>query len=180
MDVTQRGYHGMQGDISARGASFEQVLIMIDGVKLNDSQTGHHNLDLPVNLVDIERIEIMQGHGSSLYGPGAFGGVINIITKDAKKCPLKLSASAGDFGLFNYEMQKSVGIKNIMNHITLSSAKSTGYRYDTGFNRFTVYNKSSIDTKHGKYNVTFVTLITTSAPIIFYGLSPRKNSQKHF
>lgn len=180
MDIGQRGYHGIQGDISARGSSFEQVLIMIDGVKLNDTQTGHHNLDLPINLIDIERIEIMQGHGSSLYGPGAFGGVVNIITKDAGKSPFKISASAGDFGLANYELHKSIGLKNIKNLITINTSKSTGYRYASDFKKLTIYNKSQIDSKYGKFSLSLGYLDNDFGANNFYGQSPSKEYTKTF
>ncbi|PIY18327.1 MAG: hypothetical protein COZ15_00490, partial [Elusimicrobia bacterium CG_4_10_14_3_um_filter_49_12_50_7] len=81
LDLRERGAFGVQSDISMRGATFEQVLILVDGVRMNDSQTAHHNMDLPVSLSDIEKIEVIRGHASSVYGPDAFGGVVNIITK---------------------------------------------------------------------------------------------------
>src|ERR1035437_7662019 len=61
LDLRTRGLEGFQADISLRGSSFEQTLILLDGVKLNDSQTGHHNMNLPVNMNDIERVEILKG-----------------------------------------------------------------------------------------------------------------------
>ena len=57
VDIRQRGRQGVQSDISIRGGSFEQVLIMLNGIKLNDPQTGHHNLNLPISLEQIEKIE---------------------------------------------------------------------------------------------------------------------------
>lgn len=84
LDVQTRGVYGIQADISIRGGTFEQTLILIDGIKVNDPQTGHHNMDLPLTLMDIERIEVLRGGGSSIYGTSAFGGVVNIITKRPK------------------------------------------------------------------------------------------------
>ncbi|HID99484.1 MAG TPA: TonB-dependent receptor, partial [Thiotrichaceae bacterium] len=80
VDLRERGTFGVQGDLSIRGANFSQVLILINGIKVYDPQTAHHNLDIPVSLSDVERIEILNGHGSSIYGENAFGGVINIVT----------------------------------------------------------------------------------------------------
>ena len=80
IDLRQQGTGGIRADLFIRGASFEQTLVLLDGVKLIDPQTGHHNLDLPVALADVERIEVLKGQGSSIYGPNAFGGIINIIT----------------------------------------------------------------------------------------------------
>ena len=79
--VRQRGPFGSQTDISVRGASFGQTLVLVDGVRINDPQTGHHSGDLPVALEDIARIELLAGAGSSLHGADAVGGVINIITR---------------------------------------------------------------------------------------------------
>ncbi|MEA2005392.1 MAG: TonB-dependent receptor plug domain-containing protein, partial [Acidobacteriota bacterium] len=80
LDLRQRAPFGVQGDVSIRGSTSSQVLILINGIKVYDPQTSHHNLDIPVSLSSIERIEILHGQGSSVYGENAFGGVINIVT----------------------------------------------------------------------------------------------------
>jgi len=81
VDILQRGPHGVQADISLRGGSFDQTSILLNGINLTSPHTGHYNFDIPVNLSDIERIEIVQGPSSLVYGAGAFAGGINIITK---------------------------------------------------------------------------------------------------
>jgi outer membrane cobalamin receptor len=81
VDVRARGARGVQTDFAVRGAHFGQMLMLVDGVRLNDPQSGHHNGDVPVPLEAIERIEILHGPGSSLFGADAFGGTINVITR---------------------------------------------------------------------------------------------------
>ena len=81
VEVQSRGGFGVQGDIVMRGSTFSQVLVLIDGMKINDPLTGHFNCYVPVSSMEIERIEILKGAGASMYGPDAVGGVINIITK---------------------------------------------------------------------------------------------------
>jgi iron complex outermembrane receptor protein len=81
LEVQSRGGFGVQGDISLRGATFTQVLILIDGMRLNDPLTGHFNGYIPVTPAEIERIEILRGAAAAMYGADAVGGVINIITK---------------------------------------------------------------------------------------------------
>jgi len=81
VEVQSRGGFGVQGDILMRGSTFSQVLVLIDGMKINDPLTGHFNCYVPVSNMEIERIEILKGAGASMYGPDAVGGVINIITK---------------------------------------------------------------------------------------------------
>ena len=95
LDVQRRG--PAQADLAFSGAGFEQLLVIVDGVPLNDPQTGHHNLDLPLTADDIERIEIAAGAGSAVHGPGAVGGVIQVITRSGLKGGSLIRASAGTF-----------------------------------------------------------------------------------
>jgi outer membrane cobalamin receptor len=98
LDVRTRGPFGVQADFSIRGASFGQALVLVDGVRLNDAQSGHHNGDIPVPLDQIERVEILLGAGSALHGADALGGTINVITR-TDGGGVSGSLSAGDFGL---------------------------------------------------------------------------------
>ena len=66
LDVRQRGGSGVQADISMRGGTFDQVLILLNGVAISDPQTGHHTLNLPIDLNMVERVEILQGGAISL------------------------------------------------------------------------------------------------------------------
>ncbi len=81
VEVQSRGGFGVQGDILMRGSTFTQVLVLIDGLKMNDPLTAHFNSNIPVAPGEIERIEVLRGPAAAIYGPDAVGGVINIITK---------------------------------------------------------------------------------------------------
>ena len=86
VDLRQRGINGTQADVAIRGGTFEQTLILIDGIKIIDPQTGHYNLNLPLSMESLERIEILKGEGSRIHGPNAFSGAVNFIPrKDLKK-----------------------------------------------------------------------------------------------
>jgi len=85
IDIRQRGVGGTQSDISIRGGSFDQVLVLLNGVNITDPQTGHYNLDIPVDLSDIVRVELLQGSAARVYGPNAFSGAINIVTEKTRK-----------------------------------------------------------------------------------------------
>ena len=98
VEVQSRGGFGVQGDIVMRGSTFSQVLVLIDGMKINDPLTGHFNCYVPVSNMEIERIEILKGAGASMYGPDAVGGVINIITKGFDSLKNETSSS----GTINY------------------------------------------------------------------------------
>jgi outer membrane cobalamin receptor len=96
--IEQRGAGGAQSDISIRGSSFEQTLVLLNGLRINDAQTSHHNLDLPVPLDAMRSIEVLHGAGSTLYGSDAIGGVVNFLTAVPDEDSLKLRAGVGSFG----------------------------------------------------------------------------------
>ncbi len=85
VEAQSRGAFGVQSDLSMRGATYAQILVLIDGVRLNDPLTGHFNSYIPVVPSEIERIEILSGPAAGVYGPDAVGGVIQIITKTFSK-----------------------------------------------------------------------------------------------
>ncbi len=81
VDVRQRGAFGMQTDISIDGGTFDQITLLVNGVPINNPQTGHNAADFPLNLADIERIEVLEGAASRVFGTQAFSGAINIVTR---------------------------------------------------------------------------------------------------
>ena len=97
VDVRARAERGVQSDFAVRGAGFGQMLVLVDGVRINDAQSGHHNGDIPVPLDLIERVEILYGAGSSLFGADAFGGTVNVITRRGSS-PASLAVGGGSFG----------------------------------------------------------------------------------
>ena len=105
VDVIQRGGHGVQSDISIRGGSADQTAVLLNGVNFSNPHTGHYSFDLPINLSDIERIEIVHGPSALIYGSSAFSGGINIITKQKVETPLYLAAEAGMHALRGGEVR---------------------------------------------------------------------------
>ncbi len=106
VEVQSRGTMGSQSDFTIRGGTFQQVLVIVDGLRLNDPNTGHFSSYIPVTLDEIEKIEILKGPASALYGSDAVGGVINIITKafvqrNKPANELNAAISAGQLGLLN-------------------------------------------------------------------------------
>ena len=146
IDIRSRGPLGVQSDVSIRGAGFEQTLVLIDGVKISDPQTAHHNMDLPVGLDNIERIEILKGGGSKLYGPNAFGGVINIITRKALHRSTTLKLKGGEHGLFEGSASISLPVNHTTNLVSISKKQSDGYRHNTDFEITNLFYKSTLKT----------------------------------
>jgi iron complex outermembrane receptor protein len=96
MGVDVYGRSAAQADVSIRGSSPEQIVVLVDGARMTDVQSAHYTLDVAVPLESIERIEVLRGMGSALYGPDAVGGVINIVTR--RNQPGELRARSGSFG----------------------------------------------------------------------------------
>src|SRR5207248_3859176 len=99
LDLTQRAPDGIQGDLSIRGASFGQTLVLLNGQRLNDAQSGHHNMDIPVPLDAVSRVEVLRGSGSTMYGSDAVGGVINVITDPPPGFEFRVRTAVGNQGI---------------------------------------------------------------------------------
>src|SRR6185437_9191520 len=98
LDVRSRGANGIQTDVSIHGGNFGQTLVLLDGIRMNDAQTGHFDLDIPIPPDAIGRAEILAGAGSAIYGSDAVGGAINLITAAPESSELHLRAAMGSFG----------------------------------------------------------------------------------
>ena len=155
VDVRQRGAHGVQADVAIRGGLFEQTLILVDGVNVSDSQTGHHNLDLPVNLEDIERIEVLKGPGARIYGHNAMAGVINIITRDVDQSAVGGYAKYGDYDYYDLGAHGALKTGDISNRVSVSRRSSTGHveNKNTDFDINTLAYKGAISRGNHKVQV---------------------------
>ncbi|MGC8794501.1 MAG: TonB-dependent receptor, partial [Bryobacteraceae bacterium] len=99
LDLRARAPFAVQGDLSIRGATFGQTLVLLDGMRLNDPQTGHHNLDLPLPMEMVSRIELLRGAGSTHYGADAVGGVVHLLTAPPEQSEFLLRAAFGQQGI---------------------------------------------------------------------------------
>jgi iron complex outermembrane receptor protein len=149
IDMRQRGVNGIQTDASIRGSSFDQVLVLINGVRMSDSQTGHHNFNLPLDPKIIDRIEVFKGPSARVFGQNAFAGAINIITKNPDNNQLNISSFAGSFGLIGGSLSASLNTRTTRNHIILSSQKSDGYKYNTDYSLTNIFYQGELLTGAG-------------------------------
>lgn len=126
VEVQARGAFGTQADISMRGGTFNQVLVLMDGMRINDPLTGHFQSYLPVLPEEIERIEVLRGPASAQFGPDAVGGVINIVTKTFTNSQEKGSYArlSGDLGQHN-----TLGGSGIISHNSTKVRGNIGGRY---------------------------------------------------
>ncbi len=143
IDIRQRGRNGVQSDISIRGGTFGHVLVMLNGISMNDPQTGHGSMDLPVDKDIIERIEVTFGPSSMIHGPGAFTGAVNIITAKDEPSHISAGLEAGSFGLLKTKLNLVHTKGPLSSVLSLSRQSSQGYAPDTDFRTYNIYLNSS-------------------------------------
>lgn len=156
-----------QNDISLLGASFDQVLILIDGIPMRDPQTGHHQMNLPVDLSQIERIEVFKGSAARVYGAGALAGAINIITKKPTENSIQVLSYWGT----NFEKDEVSGeqynaniqqiglgfVKNNWGHnVQVRRLYSNGYAYNTGVEQQSIFTNSRWESNNKKSSVQII------------------------
>ena len=144
VDLQERAPDGEQSDVSIRGATFGQTLILLNGIRLNDVQSGHHNMDLPVPLTAIDHLEVLRGSGSALYGSDAVGGVINVITKAPESSELLLRTAVGSFGINEQSGSLALAWKKAVEQITFSRDFSTGFRFDRDYRNLSFGSETHI------------------------------------
>ena len=145
VDVQTRGPYGVKSDVSLNASTFQQVLILVNGIRVNDSQTAHQDLDLFFNIDDIERIEIIPAAASAKYGPDGIGGAINFILKKPAKEKNSVSAAGGNHQTSEEKLNFSYGALKSNNRLSLTHAQSNGSRYDTDYNTYTVFHSTAIE-----------------------------------
>lgn len=152
MDIRKRGANGVQADISVRGSSFEQVLILVNGIRINDSQTGHNSMNIPFDLASVEKIEIVKGPAARRFGQNAYAGVINIITKPSSDENIVFTASGGDFKTYSLGVGANFGNTRSSNFIQVNSSSSDGYRYNTDYKINNIFYQNRYKTENGNVN----------------------------
>jgi iron complex outermembrane receptor protein len=133
VDVRRQGINGMQADLYIRGGSFDQTLLLIDGFKVDDPQTGHHTMNLALPIEVIKRIEVVKGPAARVFGQNAFTGAINIITNDNLQNSIVAKIQGGSFGQFIAEVTGAVNLEDSNHVVHFSKQSSEGYRKNTDF-----------------------------------------------
>jgi iron complex outermembrane receptor protein len=114
---------------------------------MSDPQTGHYSANLPIDINSIERIEILEGGGSRVYGPGAFCGAVNFITSQKDSNDLKVNLSAGQYGLINFGFNSDFRVFKTKNNLSASFSSSSGYTQNTDFRDLDIFYHGSLETK---------------------------------
>ncbi len=133
VDIRRRGTAGSQADLYIRGGGFDQTLLLIDGIKMDDAQTGHHTMNAALPIEVIERIEIIKGPAARVFGQNAFTGAINIVTKSTLTNTTSVNIEAGSFGQLNGSVTVGKAFENssLIAHVGILT--SDGYRHNSDY-----------------------------------------------
>ncbi|MDG5800535.1 TonB-dependent receptor [Marinilabiliaceae bacterium ANBcel2] len=144
VDIRERGPLGVQSDITIRGGSFDQVMILLNGINITDPQTGHFNLSLPIDYESIKTIEVLRGSAARRYGPNAYSGAINIVTGMSDDANISISGTGGQHGLYSGGARFSHVTDNYNGFFSAYSGGSDGYIENTDFDIFNLYYKGDV------------------------------------
>ena len=133
VDVRQRGPIGAQTDVSIRGGTSEQITILLNGINICDPQTGHNAFDLPCDVMDIERIEVLEGPAGRVYGTSSLVGAVNIVTLRNEKLDNKnekwtgaVRVEGGSYGYLS-AVGRISHYSSLISHLSASMTRSDGY-----------------------------------------------------
>ena len=151
--VQRRGAHGAQSDLNIRGGTFGQTLVLFNGIRFNDPQTGHHALRVPIPVSMIERIEVLPGHGSALLGPDALGGAVNIVPALGGTHALHVEMEAASHGLWHAAVGGRYGGESLPSHTAVSYRSNDGWREGTDMQSLSVSHISRASVGGGILNL---------------------------
>ncbi len=150
VDLRRRAPAGVQGDLSIRGSTFGQTLVLLNGLRMDDVQTGHHDLDLPLPTDAVRRIEILRGAGSTLYGSDAMAGTINVITGRPQRSDLRLGAGIGNFGTNQQNGSASLLWRRLDTELDAERDFSSGFRPDRDYRNLSLFSGTGAQTSLGR------------------------------
>jgi len=149
VDLRQRAPADVQGDLSIRGSTFGQTLVLLNGLRMNDAQTAHHDMDLPLPSDAVQRIEILRGAGSNLYGSDAMAGAVNVITGRPQSSDLRVGAGVGNFGINQQSASASLLWGKFDTQFDAERDFSSGFRADRDYRSLTLFSSTGTETRLG-------------------------------
>ncbi|MDF1570706.1 MAG: TonB-dependent receptor [Bacteroidales bacterium] len=146
VDIRTRGVHGVQSDLSIQGGSFDQSLVLLNGIDMTNPQTGHFSLDLPLDPAIANRLEILKGPASKKYGFAAYTGAVNVITAPADSLDVQVHAAYGQHNTYQSgaAIHLPAGVTRTM--VAASASGSNGYMENTDYSMANVYLHSTAST----------------------------------
>lgn len=154
VDLRTRGNNGIQADVSLRGGTFDQTIVLLNGINLTDPQTGHFSLHIPIITEAIERIEVLEGPGTMAYNTVAFTGCINIITRTPQENIFDLSLNTGMYGFICASGNAHIHRKKWYLTIGGDINRSEGFTLNTDYLQGNVFVRILYkDSKKGNFDI---------------------------
>ena len=151
VDVRQKGALGALTDVSIRGGNSEQITVLLNGINICDAQTAHNTFDFPVDISEIERIEVLEGPAGRVYGTSSLLGAINIVTKTPPSSSLSARIEGGSYGYLAAGVRANIAQGRWNNQLSGSFTRSDGYLRNKA-NRLNADYKTSKAFYQGNYN----------------------------
>jgi len=180
IDLQERAPFGVQTDLSILGSTFSETLVLLNGLRINDAQTAHHDMDIPVPLEAISRLEVLLGAGSTLYGSDAMGGAVNFITAPANSTEIRLRAGAGSDGFNQQHVLASFLLKDFSETIAAGRDFSTGFRPDRDFRSSSASSETRFKSALGQTDVLVAGSDRPFGADQFYGNFPSWERTKNW
>ncbi|MDD3858947.1 MAG: TonB-dependent receptor [Bacteroidales bacterium] len=168
VDIRQRSFSSVQSDISTRGGSFDQTLVLLNGINLSDPQTGHYNLNIPIGLSNLDNIEVLYGPASRTFGTNALTGAVNFISRIPEKNALNFDISYGSFNTINADLGIDNVIRKFKQSFSLSYSKSDGFMKNTDYSRTNIYYENNFSIGKAKAKTMIGLLDKKSGAFSFY------------
>ncbi len=179
VNIQARAAEGVQADLAIRGTTFEQSLVLVNGLRVNDPETGHLNLDIPVPLDAIHSIDVLHGSGSTFYGSDAIGGAVNLITSQpasplasAPAFSLTARSGGGSYGSLENHLRASVAAKSFSEQLTASRDTSDGFAFDRNYSSNAASSETWLHTPAGTTDILLAASDRPYGANNFYGAYP--------
>lgn len=172
LDLQQRAPNGVLSDLAIRGGTFGQTLVLLNGLRINDAQTGHFHMNLPVPLGAVDRLEVLRGAGSLFYGSDAVGGVVNVITGVPEASTLRLRTAYGSFGAQQQRIDLGWAKKRWSQRLLFSRDFSTGFLPNRDYRNLSASAESHVRTDLGNTSVLLAYADRPFGAEAFYGNYP--------
>src|SRR6202046_1559123 len=173
LNLQARAANGVQADLSLRGTTFEQSLILLNGLRINDPETGHLNLDIPIPLDAVPRIDILHGSGSTFYGSDAIGGAVNLLTQPpAPGLTVIGSAGGGSYGSIEQHLRASYADGPVAEQLTGSRDTSDGFIADRNYSSNALASETWLSLRPGTTDILLATSDRPYGANLFYGPYP--------
>ncbi len=161
IDIRHRGKYGTQADLNIQGGSFDQSMVLLNGINLSDPQTGHFHLNLPIDISAVHHVEVMAGSAARKFGTHAFSGAVNFVTRPRDSTNFNAGFRFGQHNFYKAFVNANFGGKKVSTMTSISTSGSDGYRNNTDFRSTHFYLHSS--TAPGKIKAHLILGLNTRA-----------------